>query len=81
MDATELARFMDVPLEIEALVEGPGLRVRDLLALKTGSVIETGLPAGDNVDVLAGRSPLGLGELTSSRGKVVVRMLSFRGDE
>lgn len=81
MEGTELARFMDVPLEIEALVEGRRLRVRDLLALKTGSVIGTQLPAGDNVAVVAGQSPLGVGELTAARGKVVVRMVRFRGDE
>jgi flagellar motor switch/type III secretory pathway protein FliN len=81
MDATELARFMEVPLEIEALVEGRKLRVRDLLALKTGSVIETQLPAGDNVNVVAGQTPLGVGELTSSGGKVVVRLLRLLGDE
>ena len=81
MDATALTRFLDVPLEIEALVEGPRLHVRDLLALKAGSVIETGVRAGENVGVIAGHSTLGVGELTASGGKVVVRMLRFRGDE
>lgn len=81
MEASELARFMEVPLEIEALVEGRKLRVRDLLALKAGSVVETQLPAGDNVNVVAGQTPLGVGELTSSSGKVVVRLLRILGDE
>jgi flagellar motor switch/type III secretory pathway protein FliN len=71
---------MEVPLEVEALLEGPRLRVRDLLALKAGSVIETALPVGGNVDILAGQSRLGVGELTASRGRVVVRMLRFRGE-
>lgn len=81
METLNLARFMDIPLQIEARVEGPRLRVRDLLALRAGSLLETSTPAGQNVEVLAGNSPLGLGELTASRGKVVVRMLRFRGDE
>jgi len=81
MDTPDLAPFMDVPLEIEVLIEGPRLCVRDLLALKVGSVVETERPAGENVAVLAGNSPLGVGELTASHGFVVVRMLSFRGDE
>jgi flagellar motor switch/type III secretory pathway protein FliN len=81
MLAKDLARFMDVSLEVEALVEGPRLRVRDLLALKAGSVIDTARPAGENVDVLAGHAALGLGELTALKGKVVVRMLRFEGDE
>jgi flagellar motor switch/type III secretory pathway protein FliN len=81
MEATDLSRFMEVPLEVEALVEGPRLRVRELLALRVGSVIETSRPAGENVDVVAGKSPLGVGELTASRGKAVVRVLRFRGEE
>jgi flagellar motor switch/type III secretory pathway protein FliN len=81
MENSELGRFMEVPLEIEALLEGPRLSVRDVLFLKSGSIIETQLRAGENVQVLAGGSALGLGELTSSRGKVVVRMLTFRGGE
>jgi flagellar motor switch/type III secretory pathway protein FliN len=81
MDFTELARFMDVPLEIEALVEGPKLRVRDLIALKTGDIIETALPAGENIEVRAGQSPLGAGELAASSGKVIVRVIRFQGDE
>ena len=81
MDPTQLARFMDVPLEVEALVEGPKLRVRDLLALKTGNIIETTVPAGENIEVRAGRSPLGTGELSASGGKVIVRVIRFLGDE
>ncbi len=81
METLNLAGFMDVPLEIEALLEGPRLRVRDLLALRAGSIIETDLPAGENVAVVASRSPLGLGEVSASNGKVVVRMLRFRGDK
>ena len=80
MDVTELARFMDLSLEIEALVEGPRLRVGDLMALRAGSVIETAMPAGEDIDVFAGQSALGVGELAASRGRVIVRMLRFRGD-
>jgi flagellar motor switch/type III secretory pathway protein FliN len=80
METLDLSRFMDIPLQIEALIDGPRMRVRDLLALKAGSVIETARPAGENVDVLAGHSLLGLGELSGAGGKVIVRILMFRGD-
>jgi flagellar motor switch/type III secretory pathway protein FliN len=50
------------------------------MALKAGSVIETTMPAGENVDVVAGQSALGVGELAASRGRVIVRILRFRGD-
>ena len=81
MEAIDLTRFMEVPLEVEALVEGPRLRVRDLLALRVGSVIETDRLAGENVDVVAGKSPLGVGELSAAHGKAIVRVLRFRGEE
>jgi|HubBroStandDraft_6_1064221.scaffolds.fasta_scaffold614346_3 flagellar motor switch protein FliN/FliY len=81
MEAADLVRFRDVPLEVEALVVGPRLSIRHLLALREGSVIETDRPAGENVDVLAGKSPLGVGELGASRGRVIVRVLKFRGEK
>ena len=81
MEATDFTRFMEVPLEVEAVVEGPRLRVRELLALRVGSVIETSRLAGENVDVVAGKTLLGVGELTASRGKAIVRVLRFRGEE
>lgn len=81
MEAIDYSRFMEVPLEVEALVEGPRLRVRDLLALRVGSVIETGRMAGENVDVLAGKSPLGVGELSAAHGKAIVRVLRVGGEE
>lgn len=77
MEAGNLTRFLDVPLEVEALIKFPGVRVRDLLALKAGSVIETGIAVGGNVGVTVGSSPVGVGELTASRGKTVVRMLAI----
>jgi flagellar motor switch protein FliN/FliY len=80
MENLNLARLMEIPLRIEALVEGPRLSIRDLLALKEGSIVETGVAAGENVEVLAGHSPLGLGELTTSGSRTGVRMLRFQGE-
>lgn len=81
MENLNLARLMEIPLRVEALVEGPRLSVRDLLALKAGSIIETGLPAGENVEVLAGHAPLGLGELTTAGSRIGIRILRLRGEK
>jgi flagellar motor switch/type III secretory pathway protein FliN len=81
MENLNLARLMEIPIQIEALVEGPRMSIRDLLALKAGSIVETRLAAGENVEVLAGHSPLGLGELTSSGSRIGVRMLRFQGEK
>jgi flagellar motor switch/type III secretory pathway protein FliN len=74
-----MAPFLGVPLTVEAVVEGPRLKISDLLALRAGSVIATTLPAGDSVGVRAGGSEIGAGELTALGGRLAVRMLDFHG--
>ena len=51
------------------------------MALATGSVISTAVPAGENVEVRAGGSAVGAGELAAPGGRLIVRMLTFRGKE
>lgn len=77
MDSFDLTRFPDLVLQVDVALNGPVLKVDELLALRSGSVILTGRPAGENVLVTAGQALLGTGELGCSKGKAVVRMLSF----
>jgi flagellar motor switch/type III secretory pathway protein FliN len=77
MDSLDLARFPDIVFKVDVALDGPVLRIDELLALRPGSVILTGRPAGENVIVTAGQARLGTGELGFSRGKTIVRMLSF----
>ena len=72
--------FPDLVLRVDAGLNGPVLKIDELLALRSGSLILTGRPAGENVIVTAGQAPLGLGELGCFKGKAVVRMLSFGGE-
>jgi flagellar motor switch/type III secretory pathway protein FliN len=76
---TELTPFLGVPLVVEAIIEGPRVKISDLMALRAGSLIATRLPAGENVDVRAGGSEIGAGELTGVNGRLAVRMLDFHG--
>lgn len=77
MDSLDLTRFPDIVFQVDAALEGPVLKIDELLALRTGSVILTGRSAGENVIVTAGQAVLGTGELGCSKGKTIVRMLSF----
>ncbi len=77
MNALDLAPFLDVVFRVDAGLTGPVLKIDELLALRPGSVILTGRPAGENVIVTAGQAPLGSGELGCSKGRAIVRMLSF----
>jgi flagellar motor switch/type III secretory pathway protein FliN len=74
-----MAPFLGVLLKVEAVVDGPGLKISDLLALRAGSVIATTLPAGESIGVRAGGSEIGAGELTAVGGRLAVRMLDFHG--
>ncbi len=75
----QVAHLLDIPLEVEAVVEGRALRVSELLELTVGSLVVSGRAAGENVDVLAGRTLLGSGELARGNGHRVVRMVNFKG--
>jgi len=77
MDSRDLTRFPDIVFKVDATLGGPVLKIDELLALRAGSVVLTGRPAGENVVVTAGQALLGTGELGCSGGKTTVRMLSF----
>ena len=71
----------DAPVDIEAAVAGPKMRVGEILALRVGSVISTGLRAGESIDVLAGRARIGAGEFSSDGQRDVIRMVRFGGND
>jgi flagellar motor switch/type III secretory pathway protein FliN len=76
---SEMAPFLGVPLPVEAVIDGPRPKICDLLALREGSIIATRLPAGESVEIRAGGSEIGAGELTVLDGRLAVRMLNFDG--
>jgi flagellar motor switch/type III secretory pathway protein FliN len=77
-DFPEIARLLDLPLALEATLEGPALRVEELLQLEVGSVIPTRSTAGGNIDLFAGGAYIGSGELGGAHGRTVVRMVRFK---
>lgn len=78
-NGSQAGHLLDIPLEVEAVVEGRALRVSELLELSVGSLVMTARAAGENVDVLAGGTLLGSGELARANGFRVVRMVDFKG--
>jgi flagellar motor switch/type III secretory pathway protein FliN len=74
---SELERLLDVPLHFEAVLQGPAMRVGELLALAEGAIVKTGQAAGETVEVLAGGAPIGFAELTDSNGRRAARMVRF----
>ncbi len=72
-----LARLLDIPVRVDASLEGPTLCIGELLALRVGSVIATSRPAGENVDVYAGDACIGSGELDVAGKRTIIHMLKF----
>jgi flagellar motor switch/type III secretory pathway protein FliN len=73
----QLSLLDDVPVDIEAAVAGPKMRVSEILALRAGSVISTGLRAGESIGVFSGCARIGAGEFSSNGQRVVIRMVRF----
>jgi flagellar motor switch/type III secretory pathway protein FliN len=81
MNPVDLTRFQDLTFDVEVIMQAPPLKVDRLLALGRDSVVLTGRPAGDSVQVLAGKALLGSGELGCSGDKAIVWMLSMGTEE
>jgi flagellar motor switch/type III secretory pathway protein FliN len=71
----------DVPVDIEAAVAGPKMRISEILALRAGRVVSTGLRAGESIDVFAGRARIGAGEFSSNGQRGVIRMVRFGSND
>ena len=73
----QLSWLGDVPLDIAAEIQGPMMRLGDILALRAGSVVSTAARVGESVEVFAGGARIGDGELSSHEAGTVIRMIRF----
>lgn len=76
-ETSGLEPCMNIPFPVEAVIEGPRLKIQELMALSAGSVVPTAVAAGANVEVRAGKALIGTGELAAMAGTLIVRMLTF----
>jgi flagellar motor switch protein FliN/FliY len=79
--AEELARYLDVPLDVEVELDRCILTVRQILALDVGSVIRMNRSAGENLDVRVGGSLLGFGEIVVNEATTGIRLTDFSQSE
>ena len=77
MDPEHPPNFDDVPVEVEAAVAGPAMRVSELLALRVGSIVATPGCIGENIAVFAGGARIGAGELSNRDRRLALRMVRF----
>ena len=74
----EIAHLADVPIEIEIELARKTMALREILALAVGSVIKMPRSAGENIDILAGGTLIGSGEVVIIEETVGIRITDFR---
>jgi flagellar motor switch protein FliN len=74
----EVAPIQDVPIEISVELDRRMLRIRDILELQPGSVVEMPRSAGENIDIYIGGKLVGFGEIVIIENTMGVRITNFR---
>jgi flagellar motor switch protein FliN/FliY len=78
MPLNEIARFADVPVEVEVELDRRVLTVREILELNPGSVISMARSAGENIDLYVGGKLVGFGEIVLIENNIGVRITDFK---
>ena len=78
MPLNEIARFADVPVEVEVELDRRLLTVREILELNPGSVISMTRSAGENIDLYVGGKLVGYGEIVLIENNIGVRITDFK---
>ena len=79
--ADHIADLADVPVEMEVQLGHKILTIAQILELGPESVIRMARSAGDNIDILAGGTLLGYGEIVIIEDAVGVRITDFNQEE
>lgn len=73
----EIARIQDVPLEIGVELARRFLKIRDILDLQEGSIIDMTRAAGENIDIYVGKKMVASGEIVIVENTIGVRITDF----
>jgi flagellar motor switch protein FliN/FliY len=76
----ETAHIQDVPLEIKVEIDRRMMKIRDILELQPGSVVEMRRSAGENIDIYIGKKLIGYGEIVIIENSMGIRITDFRTD-
>jgi flagellar motor switch protein FliN/FliY len=77
----EVAPIHDVPVEISVELDRRMLKIRDILDLQPGSIVELPRSAGENIDIYIGRKLIGFGEIVIIENSMGVRITNFRTED
>jgi flagellar motor switch protein FliN/FliY len=73
----EVALIHDVPLEVGVELDRRYLKIRDILELQEGSIIEMTRSAGENIDIYVGKRLVAFGEIVIIENTMGVRITDF----
>jgi flagellar motor switch protein FliN/FliY len=73
-----IATIHDVPIEIEVELDRRFMKLREILELQAGSIIEMHRNAGENIDIYIGKRLVGYGEIVIIENSMGVRITDFR---
>ena len=73
----ELAGYLDVPMHITLEVGRRNLKVREILTLKPGSIVDLPKAAGENLDLYVNERLVAFGEILETDGKAGIRLTDF----
>ena len=79
--ADEIRPLADVPLEVSVELDRRVMTLREILELKSGSVIRMTRSAGENIDILIGESLVGFGEIVIIEDSMGIRITDFNLEE
>jgi len=73
----EFADFFDVPLRITLEVGRRSMKVREILQLKSKSIVDVPKSAGENIDIYVNGKLVAFGEILEMEGKSGIRLTDF----
>ena len=73
----EVALIQDVPLEVGVELDRRYLKIRDILELQEGSIVEMTRSAGENIDIYVGKRLVAFGEIVIIENTMGVRITDF----
>lgn len=77
----KLTRILDIPLELTIVIGRTTMNLKDLLALKKGSLIELDTLANQEVEVLANGKKIAYGEVVTIEQNFGVRITSILDED
>jgi flagellar motor switch protein FliN/FliY len=77
----EIAHIDNVGIEIEVQLESRPMKLFEILALESGSIVEMNRSAGENLDVFIGRKLAAFGEIVIIESTMGVRITDFNTEQ